>query len=102
ALGGASSLWWACAFVILGHAGTSLCWVYSTTMLHEMTEDRFRGRVFSADYAGLFLVMSAVSFAAASLIDAGVNVRYVALGTGIIGVLPALLWLGALRRYFKD
>jgi MFS family permease len=102
ALGGASSLWWACLFVILGHVGTSLCWVYSTTMLHQMTEDRFRGRVFSADFAGLFLVMSVVSFAAAWLIDAGVSVRWIAFGTGVLGILPAVLWVSAQRRFFKD
>ncbi len=101
ALGGASSLWWACFFIILGHIGTSLCWVYSTTMLHEMTDDRLRGRVFSADFAGLFLVMSVVSFAAASLVDMGVSVRWVAFGTGLLGILPAILWQAAQKRYFR-
>ncbi|MBE0657099.1 MAG: MFS transporter [Bryobacteraceae bacterium] len=102
ALGGADSLWTACLFVILGHTGTSLCWVYSTTMLHGMTEDRYRGRVFSADYAGLFLIMSVVSFAAAVMVDAGVSVRVVAFGTGVIGILPAMLWYAARGRYFGD
>lgn len=101
AMGGAGSLWTACLFVILGHTGTSLCWVYSTTMLHGMTEDRYRGRVFSADYAGLFLIMSAVSFAAAVMVDAGVSVRVVAFATGVIGILPAALWHVAQRRYFR-
>ncbi len=102
ALGIAPSFWWACLFVVFGHIGTSLCWVYSTTMLHQMTEDRFRGRVFSADYAGLFLVMSAVSFAASWLIDAGAGVRWVAAATGILGIVPAVLWSVAQRRYFKS
>ncbi|MBA3976178.1 MAG: MFS transporter [Candidatus Solibacter sp.] len=102
ALSGSASLWTACLFVILGHTGTSLCWVYSTTMLHGMTEDRYRGRVFSADYAGLFLVMSVVSFAAAVMVDAGVSVRAVAFGTGVIGILPAALWYAAQRRYFRE
>ncbi len=102
ALGGASSIWWACFFIILGHIGTSLCWVYSTTMLHQMTDDRFRGRVFSADFAGLFLVMSAVSFAAAYLVDMGVSVRWVTFGTGVIGILPALMWYVAQKKYFRD
>jgi MFS family permease len=102
ALAGAGSLWTACLLVILGHTGTSLCWVYSTTMLHQMTEDRYRGRVFSADYAGLFLIMSAVSYAAAVLVDMGISVRLVALGTGVIGILPAILWYAARKRYFQD
>jgi MFS family permease len=102
ALSVAPTLMWACVFVILGHIGTSLCWVYSTTMLHQMTEDRFRGRVFSADFAGLFLVMSAVSFGAAWLVDAGVSIRLIAFATGVIGIVPAVMWLYAQRRYFRD
>jgi hypothetical protein len=46
--------------------------------------------------------MSVVSFAAAWLIDAGVSVRWVSLGTGVLGILPALLWFAAKRRFFKD
>jgi MFS family permease len=102
ALSQAGSLWSACLYVILGHAGTSVCWVYSTTMLQHLTEDRFRGRVFSADYAGLFLVMSAVSYAAGQFVDLGLSVRTVTLATGLLGLLPALLWQGARRRYFRQ
>jgi hypothetical protein len=69
-------------------------------MLQGMTEDRFRGRVFSADFGGLFLVMSAVSFGAGQAIDLGVSVRTVALISGILGVTPAIMW-GACLRLWK-
>lgn len=101
-LGGAPTLWLACLAVLIGHAGTSLNWVYSTTMLQQMTEDRFRGRVFSADFAGLFLLMSAVSFLASVLVDWGVSVRLVAVGTGLLGLIPATLWVAARRRCWPD
>jgi MFS family permease len=91
-LSGAPTLALACAAVALGHAGTSMAWVFSTTMLQSMTEDRYRGRVFSADFGGLFLVMSALSFTASYVVDAGVSVRAVALVTGGLGLIPAITW----------
>lgn len=88
----APTLLLACVCVALGHAGTSMAWVFSTTMLQGMTEDRFRGRVFSADFGGLFLVMSAVSFVSGQVIDLGVSVRTIALLTGVVGLVPAVSW----------
>ena len=98
ALGAAPTLALACLAVVAGHAGTSLNWVYSTTMLQQMTDDRFRGRVFSADFAGLFLMMAAVSFLASTLVDWGFSIRAVAAATGLLGLLPATLWALAQRR----
>ena len=96
----APNLWLACLAVAIGHAGTSVAWVFSTTILQGLTEDRFRGRVFSADFAGLFLSMSAVSFLAGRLVDQGVSVRVIAFGTAVIAILPAVMWLRA-QTYFR-
>lgn len=92
ALGFAPTLWVACVYVAIGHAGSSMAWVFSTTLLHKMTDDEFRGRVFSADFAGLFLTMSAVSFAAGELVDLGAGVRLLAVCSGLLGLIPAALW----------
>jgi MFS family permease len=97
----APNIWLACLAVALGHAGTSIAWVFSTTILQGLTEDRFRGRVFSADFAGLFLSMSAVSFLAGRLVDQGVSVRVIAFATGLIALLPAALWIRA-QPYFRS
>lgn len=97
----APNLWLACLAVAVSQAGTSLAWVFSTTILQGLTEDRFRGRVFSADFAGLFLSMSAVSFLAGRLIDHGVSVRLIAFATAVIAILPAVLWFRA-QRYFRQ
>lgn len=102
ALGAAPTLWVACLMVIAGHAGTSVNWIYSTTMLQQMTEDRFRGRVFSTDFAGMFLVMSTVSYLSSHLVDMGISVRLVTAGTGLLGLIPAALWAVARRRYYGD
>lgn len=102
ALGGAPTLWLACLAVIVGHAGTSLNWVYSTTMIQQMTDDRYRGRVSSADFAGLYLMMSSVSLLASVLIDSGTSVRIVATATGMLGLIPAVMWLVARGRLWRD
>lgn len=102
ALGFAPTLWLACLYVAIGHAGSSMAWVFSTTLLHKMTSDEFRGRVFSADFAGLFLVMSAVSFAAGELVDLGVPVRLLAVCSGLLGLIPAVLWGLTLKRRRSD
>ena len=100
ALSGAPTLWLACLAVMAGHAGTSTAWVFSTTMLQQSTVDRFRGRVFSADFGGLFLVMSGVSFLAGVLVDMGIGIRQIAFWTGVVGFVPAFLWL-AVQRLWK-
>lgn len=41
-------------FLVLAHAGASLVWVGSTTLLHLNTDGRYLGRVFAADL-GLFM-----------------------------------------------
>ncbi len=99
ALAFAPSLASACLTVAIGHAGSSMAWVYSTTMLQGMTGDRFRGRVFSADFGGLFLVMSAVSYAAGQLVDLGIGVRALAFATGLLGLVPAATWLASQRLW---
>jgi MFS family permease len=98
-LGAAPAMWVAFGAVVLAHAGGSIIWVFSTTLLQKHTEDRFRGRVFSADYAFLVLTMSLVSYLAGVLIDFGLSVRTLATMTGIFGVAPAIAWGFALRLW---
>ncbi len=98
-LSAAPTLALACLSVALGHFGTSMAWVFSTTLLQNLTEDRFRGRVLSADFGGLFLVMSALSYAAGQLIDLGVGVRTLALATGALGLIPAFTWLASQKLW---
>jgi MFS family permease len=102
ALGGAPTLALACAAVVLAHAGGSTIWVFSTTLLQAQTNDRFRGRVFSAEFAFSMLSMSTVSYLSGVLIDLGAAVRSVALGTGAVVFIPALLWALALRLWRRE
>jgi MFS family permease len=91
----------ACAAVVMSHAGGSTIWVFSTTLLQMYTEDRFRGRVFAAELGLNMASISAASYVAGRLIDSGVEPRNAALVTGCLLVIPALLWLTTLRRQVK-
>ncbi len=89
----------ACATIVLAHAGGSVVWVSSTTLLQFQAEDRFRGRVFSADFAFLVLTGSIASYSAGTLLDWGVTVRALAAATGALTLLPALAWAFGLRLW---
>jgi len=95
----APTLVWACAAVVLAHAGGSVVWVFSTTLLQQQTEDRFRGRVFSTDYALFSLTVSAVSYLAGLAIDLGLGLRTLAGLTGLASLVPGALWLAAQRLW---
>src|SRR5579863_1339495 len=93
ALGWAGSLAIAVLTLFVAHAGGSASWTTSTTLLQMQTEDRFRGRVFSAEFAFSMLTLAISSFAAGQAVDRGVDVRTVAIATGVVALLPAGAWL---------
>jgi MFS family permease len=99
ALGAAPTLPLAALAVILAHAGGSVIWVFSTTLLQYQTEDRFRGRVFSADFGFLVLTMSLVTWLAGIAIDLGFSVRTLSTAIGLAALVPAALWVWALRLW---
>jgi MFS family permease len=98
-LGTAGALWTACLAVIIAHGGSSVSWVFSTTILQMSTDDKFRGRVFAAEAAFSMLTISIVSYSAGILADAGVRVRTLASGTGLLILVPVILWTLALRLW---
>ena len=101
-LGHAQNLAVACAGVTLAHSGSAMMWVYSTTLLQRQTEDRYRGRVFAAESAFMVLTMSLSSYYAGTLIDHAVPVRSVATLTGLLMLVPALLWGLAVVRWKEN
>ena len=96
-LGASTGLAIAAFTVMLAHAGTSSNWVFSTTLLQLYTDDRFRGRVFAADYGLCMLGISVSSYLASVVIDLGVPPRTLATALGCVMVLPAVAWAMALR-----
>jgi hypothetical protein len=98
-LGASGSLLGACTAVIIAHSGGSTCWVFSTTLLQLQTEDRFRGRVFSAEFASHMLTLSVTTYAAGLLADQGTSVYTLATWTGLLILVPAILWAMAQRLW---
>ena len=96
-LGNSANVWFAVAVIIFAHAGTSTVWVFSTTLLHLNTENRFLGRTFGAELAISMFVLAAATWVAGQSIDAGVSPRAVAVATGVAMLIPAVLWTFALR-----
>jgi MFS family permease len=97
ALGVSRTVWMASACAMLAHAGGSTVWVFSTTLLQLHTDDRFRGRVFSADLGFSMLTIAAGAYFCGRLLDAGIAARTVATWTGLIMLIPAVLWTLAMR-----
>jgi len=97
ALARAPHLSLACAAVVVAHGGSSIVWVFSTTLLQRYSDDAFRGRVFAADLGIFMLTIAASGALAATFIDRGVSVRTVAFATGVAMLLPASAWFWALR-----
>jgi hypothetical protein len=96
-LGAAGSLWVACFWIVLAHSGGSTVRVFSTTLLQLNTDDKFRGRVFSAELGLCMLTLALGAYITGFFIDHGVSARVVAITTGLIMLAPAGLWAWAMR-----
>lgn len=91
-LAAAPNLLLACAALVVAHAGGSAIWTSSTAMIQEMTDDKYRGRVFSAALALSMLTLAVVNQLGGWLLDHGTGMRALALWTGLALLIPAALW----------
>jgi predicted MFS family arabinose efflux permease len=82
---------------MLAHMGGSTVWVFSTTLLQLHTDDRFRGRVFSADLGFSMLTIAIGAYLCGRLLDKGFSTRALATGTGLLMLIPAGLWALTMR-----
>src|SRR5579863_8648010 len=98
-LGSSRTVWMAAACAMIAHAGGSTVWVFSTTILQLHTEDRFRGRVFSADLGLGSFTFATTAYLCGRVLDVGISARIVATATGIVMLVPAALLAWALRAY---
>ena len=97
-LGYSTTVWMASACAMLAHMGGSTVWVFSTTLLQLHTDDRFRGRVFSADLGFSMLTIAVGAYLCGRFLDWGISARTVATATGLIMLLPAALWAWWTRK----
>lgn len=96
-LGFAPSLLFACMAVMIAHGGGAMGWVFSSTLLQIHTDDKFRGRVFSAEFAFLMFTLSLTSYSAGLLLDGHMSARNVAHLTAAAVLVPGLAWAWAQR-----
>ena len=96
-LGASRTVWMAAGCAMLAHAGGSIVWVFSTTLLQLHTDDRFRGRVFSADLGLASFTFASTAYICGRFLDAGFSARVLATGTGVLMLIPAALLASALR-----
>jgi hypothetical protein len=78
--------------VILAHAPSGANWVASTVLLQRRTEDRFRGRVFSAEWLAMTLADSVSILTASLLLESGA----VTLRSGVMVFAGVQIVCGAL------
>lgn len=74
----APSLLFSVLAVVIGHAGTSMNCVFSSTLVQTLGEDRFCGRVTSAEFALMMTSISISTFLSGVAIDVGVSAQPVA------------------------
>lgn len=90
------ALWLAALFVVGAHAGGSVQWVFSTTLLQLSVPDQFRGRVFALELGLLTLSMSFSTFLTGWGLDrAGLGERTIASCLAAAFVVPGVAWLAA-------
>jgi MFS family permease len=92
----------AAAAVIVRAMGGSATWTYSSTIIQLSTENRYLGRVFSFDWMGYYLAVTISTLLTGYLIDhvGKGDVRPIAVGTGIVSIIPFVLWTGVV--YWLD
>jgi predicted MFS family arabinose efflux permease len=91
-LGVSGHLWQACLCVALAHSGSSIVWVFSTTLLQMQSDDRYRGRVFAADLGLSMFTIAAGAYLAGRFVDWGFAARNVASVAGMLMLIPTTLW----------
>jgi len=101
-LGASRSVWMAAVCAMIAHAGGSTVWVFSTTLLQLHSEDRFRGRVFAADLGLGSLTFAVTAYLAGRFLDFGFSARAVAVGTGLLMLIPAALFAFATRKWTPE
>ena len=88
-----SQLWIFLLGLTLTGVGGGSIWVFTTQLLFQLVPAEVRGRVMAVEL-GIFTLGSALSAAVVGIvIDAGYTERHILLGSALVAVVPALLWM---------
>ena len=88
----APTLIWAAFFVLCGHIGGAVQWVFSTTLLQQLVPDEFRGRVFAAEMALVTFVLSLSTYFTGAALDHGMAPRQVVVRLALLFLVPGTIW----------
>jgi len=103
AFGSARNFVFALIVLAIAHTGGSILWVFSTVLLQQTVEDRFRGRVFAAELALLTLTMAASNYLTGEMLDRfGFSPRTVTIAIGTFFLMPGLVWLLTEKWWYRD
>jgi MFS family permease len=103
AFGSARNFLFALVVLLIAHCGGSILWVFSTVLLQQTVEDRFRGRVFAAEMALLTLTMAASNYFTGELLDRfHFSPRTVTIAIGIVFLIPGAIWLLTEKRWGRE
>ena len=84
-----------CYFV--GTVGTGFIWVFAGILGQVASDREFRGRVFSLEFGVMTLISAVSSWAAGAVVDlTDLGPLEVSGVVGVVMILPALLWGGAM------
>ena len=74
--------------------GGSATWTYSSTIIQASVPNDYLGRVFSLDWAGFYLAITISTLVTGILIDSlgSEHIRDITVGTGLLSVIPLVLW----------
>ena len=86
--------WWIAIAVIFSHAASGANWVISTVLLHERSEDEWRGRMFSTDFLLLTTVNGISTLAASMILEfTDYSLREVIQAFAICQVISGIIWV---------
>ncbi len=89
-------------FVLFGHVGGAIQWIFSSTLLHRRVEEQFRGRVFAAEMGLLTLTLSFSTWLTGQALDLGYGPRNIVIVLALFFLVPGMLWLLYLRYLEKN
>lgn len=103
ALGFTESLAIMMIFVFLAHIGNGALWVSSTVLLQTRTADRFRGRVFSAEFLLFTVAQSVSTFLVSILLEYDVlTIQQAIIGASTGFMLTGVTWLYTVGRKERE
>ncbi|ADH85173.1 MFS transporter [Desulfurivibrio alkaliphilus] len=96
------TLAWAALFVLLGHIGGSVQWVFSTTLLQKAVEDQYRGRVFATEMALVTMILSISTYLTGAALDHGIDPRRVTMVLALCFLVPGVFWTIHAKRRLRE